>query len=35
MRYADAADPVITLTAGPVNAYPDVLRSLGRTVRYD
>ena len=35
MRYADAADPVITLTAGPVNAYPDVLRALGRTVLYD
>ncbi|TIL50723.1 MAG: alanine--glyoxylate aminotransferase family protein, partial [Mesorhizobium sp.] len=23
------------LTAGPVNAYPDVLRGLGRTVLYD
>lgn len=35
MRYADDADPVITLTSGPVNAYPDVLRGLGRTVLYD
>ena len=29
------ADPVITLTSGPVNAYPEVLRGLGRTVLYD
>ncbi len=35
MRYADSADPVITLTSGPVNAYPDVLRGLARTVLYD
>ncbi|SIR33669.1 pyridoxamine--pyruvate transaminase [Rhizobium sp. RU20A] len=35
MRYADTAPPVITLTSGPVNAYPDVLRALGRTVLYD
>lgn len=35
MRYAPDADPVITLTSGPVNAYPDVLRALGRTVLYD
>lgn len=35
MRYALDADPVITLTSGPVNAYPDVLRGLARTVLYD
>jgi pyridoxamine--pyruvate transaminase len=35
MRYLDDAAPVITLTSGPVNAYPDVLRGLGRTVLYD
>ncbi len=35
MRYAEADDPVITLTSGPVNAYPDVLRGLARTVLYD
>ncbi|RWL17319.1 MULTISPECIES: pyridoxamine--pyruvate transaminase [Mesorhizobium] len=35
MRYLEHAEPVITLTAGPVNAYPDVLRALGRTVLYD
>jgi pyridoxamine---pyruvate transaminase len=35
MRYSDAADPVITLTTGPVNAYPEVLRALSRTVLYD
>ncbi|RUX99385.1 alanine--glyoxylate aminotransferase family protein, partial [Mesorhizobium sp. M2A.F.Ca.ET.040.01.1.1] len=35
MRYSDHADPVITLTAGPVNAYAEVLRGLGRTVLYD
>lgn len=35
MRYSDNAEPVITLTSGPVNAYPDVLRGLGRTVLYD
>ncbi|MBS3649332.1 alanine--glyoxylate aminotransferase family protein [Pseudaminobacter sp. 19-2017] len=35
MRYSDTAAPVITLTSGPVDAYPDVLRGLGRTVLYD
>jgi pyridoxamine--pyruvate transaminase len=35
MRYREHADPVITLTTGPVNAYPDVLRGLARTVLYD
>ncbi|MBZ9777175.1 pyridoxamine--pyruvate transaminase [Mesorhizobium sp. CO1-1-8] len=35
MRYLEHADPVITLTAGPVNAYAEVLRGLGRTVLYD
>lgn len=35
MRYRDNADPVITLTSGPVNAYADVLRGLARTVLYD
>ena len=35
MRYSDHADPVITLTAGPVDAYAQVLRGLGRTVLYD
>jgi pyridoxamine--pyruvate transaminase len=35
MRYADNAEPVITLTSGPVNAYADVLRGLSRTVLYD
>ena len=35
MRYSDSKFPVITLTSGPVNAYPDVLRGLARTVLYD
>ncbi|PSH57232.1 pyridoxamine--pyruvate transaminase [Phyllobacterium endophyticum] len=35
MRYPEHADPVITLTSGPVNAYAQVLRGLGRTVLYD
>ncbi|HUR42976.1 MAG TPA: alanine--glyoxylate aminotransferase family protein [Aestuariivirga sp.] len=35
MQYSETADPVITLTAGPVNAYPEVLRALSRTVLYD
>nr|WP_245426612.1 alanine--glyoxylate aminotransferase family protein [Phyllobacterium bourgognense] len=35
MRYPEHADPVITLTSGPVNAYAEVLRGLGRTVLYD
>jgi len=29
------ADPVITLTTGPVDAYPAVLRGLSRPVHYD
>jgi pyridoxamine--pyruvate transaminase len=35
MRYADTREPVLTLTSGPVNAYPEVLRGLSRTVLYD
>ncbi|MWD28184.1 aminotransferase class V-fold PLP-dependent enzyme [Aquicoccus sp. SCR17] len=35
MRYAETRPPVFTLTAGPVDAYPEVLRALGRTVLYD
>ncbi|MBW3098283.1 pyridoxamine--pyruvate transaminase [Pseudohoeflea coraliihabitans] len=35
MRYSNDMQPVITLTSGPVNAYPDVLRGLGRVVLYD
>ncbi len=35
MRYSDTSNPVITLTSGPVNAYADVLRGLGKTVLYD
>ncbi|QPC86231.1 aminotransferase class V-fold PLP-dependent enzyme [Mesorhizobium sp. NBSH29] len=35
MRYPDTAQPVFTLTSGPVNAYPEVLNALGRTVLYD
>jgi pyridoxamine--pyruvate transaminase len=35
MRYLDHDKPVITLTSGPVNAYPEVLQALGRTVLYD
>ncbi|MEP9372372.1 alanine--glyoxylate aminotransferase family protein [Mesorhizobium sp. KR1-2] len=35
MRYLDHADPVITLTTGPVNAYAEVLRGLSRVVLYD
>jgi pyridoxamine---pyruvate transaminase len=35
MRYADSTSPVITLTAGPVNAYPEVLLALARPVLYD
>jgi pyridoxamine--pyruvate transaminase len=35
MRYPDHAEPVVTLTSGPVNAYAAVLRGLGRTVLYD
>ncbi|MEW5421687.1 pyridoxamine--pyruvate transaminase [Amorphus sp. 3PC139-8] len=35
MRYSNDAPPVITLTSGPVNAYPEVLQGLGRPVLYD
>ena len=35
MRYAKERKPVLTLTAGPVDAYPEVLQALGRTVLYD
>lgn len=35
MRYEETRPPVFTLTAGPVDAYPEVLRALGRTVLYD
>ncbi|WP_112322921.1 pyridoxamine--pyruvate transaminase [Oceanibium sediminis] len=35
MRYAETKPPVLTLTAGPVDAYPEVLRALGTTVLYD
>ncbi|MGY6708267.1 MAG: pyridoxamine--pyruvate transaminase [Rhizobiaceae bacterium] len=35
MRYRPDDDPIITLTSGPVNAYPQVLLGLGRTVLYD
>ena len=35
MRYPKENPPVFTLTAGPVDAYPDVLRALGATVIYD
>jgi len=35
MRYPASVHPVFTLTTGPVSAYPEVLRGLGRTVLYD
>jgi len=35
MRYSETKPPVFTLTAGPVDAYPEVLRALGTTVLYD
>ncbi len=35
MRYAEETPPVFTLTAGPVDAYPEVLQTMGRTVLYD
>ncbi|MFV0244474.1 MAG: pyridoxamine--pyruvate transaminase [Qingshengfaniella sp.] len=35
MRYPENKPPVFTLTAGPVDAYPEVLRALGTTVLYD
>ena len=28
-------EPVFTLTSGPVDAYPAVLRGLSRTIHYD
>lgn len=35
MRYDNTQNPVLTLTSGPVNAYPEVLRGMSRTVLYD
>ena len=35
MRNADDDPPIITLSAGPVDAYPAVLRALSRPVTYD
>ncbi|MBS7534406.1 alanine--glyoxylate aminotransferase family protein [Ancylobacter sonchi] len=35
MRYAPSDLPVFTLTTGPVDAYPAVLRGLAATVLYD
>lgn len=35
MRYPEKRPPVFTLTAGPVDAYPEVLRAMGATVLYD
>lgn len=35
MRHRDDTAPVMTLTSGPVNAYPEVLQGLARTVFYD
>ncbi len=35
MRYEATAAPVITLATGPVDAYSQVLRALGRPVLYD
>lgn len=35
MKYSETKPPVFTLTAGPVDAYPEVLRALGKTVLYD
>ena len=35
MRNLDDAPPIITLSAGPVDAYPEVLRALARPVTYD
>lgn len=34
-RYAPEKAPVFTLTAGPVDSYPDVLRAMSSTVLYD
>lgn len=35
MRYPETRPPTFTLTAGPVDAYPEVLRAMGATVLYD
>ncbi|GIX14043.1 MAG: aminotransferase [Paracoccaceae bacterium] len=35
MRYPDDRPAVLTLTSGPVDAYPEVLRALSRPVLYD
>ena len=35
MRYPETRPPAFTLTAGPVDAYPEVLRAMGTTVLYD
>ena len=35
MRYDPHRKPVLTLTSGPVDAYPEVLGALSRTVLYD
>ncbi len=35
MRNSDDDPPIITLSAGPVDAYPAVLRALSRPVTYD
>ncbi|MEO1104564.1 MAG: aminotransferase class V-fold PLP-dependent enzyme, partial [Pseudomonadota bacterium] len=35
MRYPLDRPPAFTLTAGPVDAYPDVLSAIGATVLYD
>ncbi len=35
MSQSQTADAVFTLTTGPVDAYPAVLRGLSRTVLYD
>lgn len=35
MRYPETRPPVFTLTSGPVDAYPEVLRAMASTVLYD
>lgn len=35
MHYPENRPPVFTLTSGPVDAYPEVLRAMGATVLYD
>ena len=35
MPYPETRPPAFTLTAGPVDAYPEVLRAMGATVLYD